>query len=71
MSVARRKVQSPRSSFESRLSRFIGDVLGRSAMCNHQCIDFLSPVGAVCNPGHDLSDRTGLECPINSKIYYK
>ena len=31
---------------------------------------FASPVGAVFNPGHDLSDRTGLECLINSKIHY-
>ena len=37
------------------LSRYIGDLSG--------------PVGAVSNPGHDLSDRTGLEYLIHSKIH--
>ena len=26
------------------------------------------PVGAVSNPGHDLSDRTDLECLISSRF---
>ena len=29
------------------------------------------PAGAVFNPGHDSSDRTVLECLINSKIHYR